>query len=177
MNPSFLRISEIPLPDGLTPIQALEYSIFQGAITEVEEDVARFRSRENVDRELVKVVRQQRAHADNIRRLRLDVVNQELEAEKEAVQAAYESAKMRLYKRLVETLRDADASVMEELKVRLGDEFDAYAEATMIKFPVSDEPENPRMLKPVTDSPVTIPSDEVKKDRERIMAAAEGEKA
>ena len=173
MQPDFLPISQIPLPDGLTPIQKIEYSIFQEAISEVEAELAGMGGRDDADQESIvgalNVLRdKQRAQADEVRRVRLEVVEKELEAAKEDVEKDFKAAQERLYKRLVETLYVADLEIMGELQQLLGDEYPAFAERSGIGFPVMDGTQNRQAEKRPADAPVTLSKEEVQRDRMRI---------
>lgn len=176
MEPGFLPISQIPLPDGLTPVQKIEYSIFQEAMSEVEAEIAGLDDRDDADQESIvgalNVLRdKQRVQADEVRRIRLEVVEKELEAAKEDVEKEFRAAQERLYKRLVETLYVADLEIMGELQQLLGDEYPAFAERSGIGFPVMDGTQNRQAEGRPADAPVSLSKEEVQGDRMRITGA------
>ena len=140
MSEDFVPISSIPLPDDLDDVHKVEFTVFQETMTQIESDAARLRAGDNADqlsvRALLNEIRdRRRAQADERRRLRLEVVGQEVENERERIAKEYEEAKNALYKRIVRALYQSDTNILNQLKELMGRDYAAFIAENAIQFP------------------------------------------
>ena len=166
---SHVSISTIPLPDGLSPVQRTEYSVFQSAMAEIEAEVARLQSGEGPkEGEVLKVLGEMRdkrkTQADERCRARLDIIGREVELQKDEIEKDFELAKERLYKRLVKALAKCDKGIMAELREVMGPDFREFEAQAKIRFPTQLETVFRPTYRAFEPKPLTLPVEEVVKD-------------
>jgi hypothetical protein len=145
-------VRDIPLPPDLTDLQRAEFSSFQEGIAILETEWRGLSTGENPDLQtcvahLDEITAKRKAQAEERYRLRLEVIDRQVEAETERIKQDSEQAKAILFQRLARAYSNSFHTLLGQLK-DLGGNWEAYAERGIDLPQVADGQARLRMQQP-----------------------------
>ena len=175
------RIAEIPLPEGLSEVQRAEYIAFQDAMTDIENEWEQLSQGTNPDQrsciELVNEIKEKRyAQAEERLKIRLEVIEHQVQKETEKIQSDLEEYTKNLFERLMKAYIQSYQAITGQLKEMMGQkEFNQYIQNHSISFPSvpSEGQMRTRTQQPDEAKPKLSTSD-CEKDIRHIQAIIQG---
>lgn len=137
----FISISTIPLPDGLNEIQKTEFSVFQEAVAELENEVAQMKAGDSIDRrtviELLDKIKDRRSEQAEFRlRQRHEVIDKQAETDQRQIQREFEEAKTALKQRMERAYYQCSVNNQNQLKDKMGaKEYAAFIASNNVSVP------------------------------------------
>lgn len=145
-EPKKHSIRDIPIPDNLSTVEKAEYTAYQEAMGELEDEWEALQKGENINQKecialLEQIKEKRRQQADERMKLRLEVIDKQVEREKERINQEHEEACKALFERIVRAYRDSYNMLVSQLKeIMPKDEYSAFISQHSIEFPtISNE--------------------------------------
>ena len=174
-------VRDIPIPDD-GPVNRDELIAFQEALGQLETEWRQLQANENPDQKMcLKILEEKRAKrrqlAEERLRLRLEVIDKQVERETERIQQEAEEAKKILWERLVRAYAQAYQHVTAQLKELMGKarkDYQAYMADKTIEFPImqSDSTMKTRMQQP-EEMKIKLSPQDCERDLMQIQALFE----
>ena len=135
-------IRDIPLPPGLSEIEKAEFIAYQESMAELEDEWEALKAGENSDQKdcvaLLEEIREKRKQqADERLRLRLEVIDKQVERERKRIEDEHEEAKKALFERIIKAYAQSYNAITAQLKETMSkDDYNAFISANGIDFPI-----------------------------------------
>lgn len=176
----FQSVRDIPIPDDLDQIKRAEFIAFQESLAALETEWQQLLQGENENRKMCVEILEERTakrkqQAEDRLKLRLDVIEKQVEKESERIEIENEEAKRILWERLVRAYAQSYNTITGQLKDLMGkDSFQAYIADKAIfanaQFPMqSDSQMKTRMQQP-EDMKIKMTPQECERDLKLIQA-------
>lgn len=175
-------VRDIPIPDDVSGVSRDELIAFQEALGQLESEWLQLKENENPDQKMcLKILEEKTAKrrqmAEERLKLRLEVIDKQVEREMERIQAENEEAKKILWERLVRAYAQAYQHVTGQLKELMGKarkDYQAYMSDKVIEFPImqSDSTMKTRMQQP-EEMKVKLSPQDCERDLMHIQALFE----
>ena len=176
----FESVRDIPIPDDVRGVKRDELVAFQEALGELESEWLALKRNENADQKMCMEILQEKTNqrrqmAEERLKLRLEVIERQVEKETERIQAENEEAKKILWERLVRAYAQAYQTVTAQLKELMGKvDYQAYMSDKAIEFPImqADSTMKTRMQQP-DEMKIKLSPQECERDLRQIQALFE----
>jgi hypothetical protein len=171
---SFVPISAIPLPQGLSEAELAEYEAFQASVGEIEAELELLDRTEHPDqitgRRLLDDQREQgRTQADEQLRVRLELIDEQIKTESESIDSEFDEARHALQQRILRTYCQIDIALNRQLKELMGKDYAAYIAENAIDFPrMPPETQMRARLHEPEEAKIRLTSAEAERDIRRI---------
>lgn len=154
-----MEIKTIPLPDGLSEIQKVEFEIFQEAVSQLELEVQQMATNESIDRRavigLLDETRAKRlAHANDRLQQRKAIIEHQTKSEKDQIEKEFKEASDALRQRMERAYYQTHVTLQNQLKESLGAEYSAFIASNTVSIP-------PNPPDPQLQTRLQIPEDPV----------------
>ena len=142
----FESVRDIPIPDDLDDIKRAEFLAFQESIAALEDEWQQIRQGENKNKRMCIEILDERTakrrqQAEDRLKLRLEVIEKQVEKESERIESENEEAKKILWTRLFHAYAQSENTITGQLKELMGkDSFQAYIadKATKTRMQLKD---------------------------------------
>jgi hypothetical protein len=139
----FASVMDIPLPEGLTDLQRIEFQAFKESLGQLESEWRQTSSGENEDVKtcftlLDEIAEKRKSAAKQRLDLRLEVIEKQVERQRDKIRLESEEYKRMLFERLVSSYSKSYKNITGQLKDLMGKvwmDYDTWIAQNGIEFP------------------------------------------
>lgn len=168
-------VKDIPIPEGLSPIELSEFNAYKIALCNLEEEWIQLQNGENDDQKtcisVIQEIKEKRTKQANERlNLRREIIEKQTERERERIEQEKDEYKRILFDRLIRSYHQAYQTITVQLKDLMGKEYGQFIAMNGIDWPnMPSESAMRTRMQPPDEVKIRLSPPEVDADVRRIQ--------
>ena len=179
MSEEIHSISEVPIPEGISEFQKLQYESFRDSLCQMEQELQELENGNNKDYlEFLSVIDEIKAtrqkQADERLRLKLEVIEKHTNSELERIERENDESKILLHDRMIRSYKACYDETLSKLKELMNeDEFNLFVNENRIDFPdIQPDLQMKTRLQQPNELKVKLSPEEIENDLKQIQLGA-----